>query len=410
MAKRRTPSHRTRRWIPARVTPNATGVTVVPVAVLFTSFPVMTSTPDPSDAVRIFPCRACGASLRFAPAVGRLSCQNCGTENELPVADLAATQATHEELDYDAHLREQLGNEPEISPQLVTCPQCGAQTAFDAHVVAAACAFCATPLVSLAPHAERRIRPRAVVPFALEPAGAQAVFRRWIEGRWFAPNALKETVRSVKGVRGVYLPCWTFDARTTSSYLGQRGMDRTVQETRRDAQGNTVVVHRTVTDWYPASGTVFVNFDDTLVPASRSIPEHLAGVLTDWDVSGMQPYSEDFVAGFTVEAYQVALEPAFGLAKQQFDAAIDTAVRQDIGGNHQRVLSVSTHYAQVTFKHILLPVWICSYQFNGKAWRVVVNGQTGAVKGDRPWSAWKIGFAVLGALTVAAAIYLLQRS
>lgn len=365
--------------------------------------------PSPPSAARIFPCRACGASLRFAPSVGRLACPSCGTENDRPVADEAALQATHEELDYLAHLRMQLGNEPEVSPRLVACPQCGAQTAFDANVVASVCAFCATPLVSVAGHTERRIRPRAVVPFALEPKGAQELFRRWIAGRWFAPNALKETVRAVNGVRGVYLPCWTFDARTTSDYQGQRGIDRIVEETGRDAKGNRVVVRRTETDWYAAAGTVSLSFDDTLVPASHSIPAHLAEVLTDWDVSGMQPFSEDFVAGFTVEAYQVGLEPAFAEAKRAFDAAIVDAVKRDIGGHHQRVLGVNTRYDGVTFKHILLPVWICSYQFHGRSWRVVVNGQTGAVKGDRPWSAWKIGFAVLAALAVAAVVYLLRQ-
>ena len=365
-------------------------------------------TPSAPPGVRVFPCRACGASLRFAPSVGRLACPTCGTVNEPPAVDVAAQQATHEELDYVAHLRQQVGNEPQISPQVVSCPQCGAQTQFDANVVASVCAFCATPL-SVTGRTERRIRPRAVVPFKLEPKGAQEVFRKWIAGRWFAPNALKETVKAVNGVRGVYLPCWTFDARTTSDYQGQRGIDRIVQERRRDAQGNTVVVNHTVTDWYPVSGTVSLSFDDTLVPASHSIPANLTSVLTDWDVSGMQPYSDDFVAGFTVEAYQVGLEPAFAEAKNIFDAAIGDAIRRDIGGNHQRILGIATRYDNVTFKHILLPVWICSYQFKGRSWRVVVNGQTGAVKGDRPWSAWKIGFAVLAALAVAATVYLLQQ-
>ena len=366
------------------------------------------SNPSIPDGVRVFPCRACGASLRFAPSVGRLSCPSCGTVNEPPAADAASQLASHEELDYVAHLRQQVGNEPQISPQVVSCPQCGAQTQFDANVVASVCAFCATPL-SVATRTERRIRPRAVVPFKLEPKGAQEVFRKWIADRWFAPNALKETVKAVNGVRGVYLPCWTFDARTTSDYEGQRGIDRVVQERRRDAQGNTVVVNRTETDWYPASGAVSVAFDDTLVPASHSIPENLTSVLTDWDVSGMQPYSDDYVAGFTVEAYQVGLEPAFAEAKGIFEAAIGDAIRRDIGGHHQRILGVATRYDNVTFKHILLPVWICSYQFKNRSWRVVVNGQTGAVKGDRPWSAWKIGFAVLFALSAGLAVYLLQQ-
>lgn len=362
-----------------------------------------------ASSARVFPCQQCGASLRFAPSVGSLTCPNCATENARPATDDTQVAAAHEELDYQAHLRAQLGNEPHIRPQLVDCPQCGAQTQFDAHVVAAVCAFCATPLVAASAHAERRIRPRGVVPFALEPKAAQSLFQRWISGLWFAPNALKDTVRSAQGVRGVYLPCWTFDAQTTSTYTGQRGVNRTVRETRQDANGRTVEVTRIETDWYFASGTVHVAFDDTLVPASHSIPEHLTTVLHGWDISGMQPYSDDYIAGFTVEAYQVALEPAFGEATTAFRRGIEGAVRQDIGGDQQRIEAVNTQYDAVTFKHILLPAWVASYPFGGKTWRVVVNGQTGEVVGDRPWSAWKIGFAVLGAAALIGVLYLLSQ-
>ena len=313
-----------------------------------------------------------------------------------------------EELDYLQHLRQQIGDEPEIAPQLVTCPQCGAETRLADDVVADACAFCATPLVSVAAHAGRQIRPRGIVPFEVDRKAAQTRFREWISGLWFAPNALAQTVRSADGARGVYLPCWTFDARTTSAYEGSRGIDRLVQEQRRDANGRTVTVTRTVTDWYPTSGEVFVAFDDTLVPASRSIPPKLAEVLADWDVSALAPYADEYVAGFTVEAYQLGLEPAFEQAKNQFQSAIEAAIHADIGGNHQRISSSQTRYDSVTFKHILLPAWICSYRFRDRAWRVVVHGQTGAVKGDRPYSPWKLAFAVLVALAMMAILALLN--
>lgn len=358
-------------------------------------------------APRVFPCRQCGAALRFAPTVGQLACPTCGTVNDAPAFDAAATAAAHEELDYRAYLQAQAGDETELGPQVVTCPQCGAQTQFDASVVASVCAFCATPLVSVAAHAERRIRPRAVVPFALEPKAAQTMFRQWIAGRWFAPSALKTTVQSAQGVRGVYIPCWTFDTQTETDYVGERGVHRTVQEHRRDSNGNTVVVNRTVTDWYAASGHVSLSFDDVLVEASSSVPDHLRGALRGWDVKGMQPYSDDFVAGFTVEAYQVALEPAFEQAREQIDGFIDTAVRRDIGGQEQRVHQAHTLYNGVTFKHLLLPAWIASYQFQGKVYRVVVNGQTGDIAGDRPWSVWKILVAVVAATSVAALLWML---
>jgi hypothetical protein len=244
--------------------------------------------------------------------------------------------------------------------------------------------------------------------FKLEPKGAQDVFRRWIAGRWFAPNALKETVKSVNGVRGVYLPCWTFDARTTSDYQGQRGIDRVVQERRRDAQGNTVIVNRTETDWYPASGTVSLSFDDTLVPASHSIRRTGHG-LDRLGCVGNAALFRRLRRGLHGGSVSGRSRAGIRRSKRHLRRGHSRCRAANIGGHHQRVLGVATRYDNVTFKHILLPVWICSYQFKGRSWRVVVNGQTGAVKGDRPWSAWKIGFAVLTLLAVAATVYLLQQ-
>ena len=365
--------------------------------------------PDSAVAARVFPCRNCGASLKFAPGVGCLTCSHCGTQNDLPAFDLQTVAKAHEELDYRDALQQQEGNEPTIDALLVQCPQCGAQTRFNANVVASVCAFCATPLVSVTAHTGRQIQPRALVPFTLEPASAQALFRKWIQDRWFAPNALRKTVSNVQGVRGVYVPCWTFDADTCSEYNGLRGINREVYETTRDADGREITISHTVTDWYPVSGQVNVNFDDELVLASGSIPEHLASVLQGWDVTKLVPFSDGFVAGFTVEAYQLALKPGFEQAQVKFSSAIESAVCQDIGGDAQQVHNVQTQYGAIAFKHILLPVWICSYLFSGKSWRVVINGQTGAVKGDRPYSKWKIAFAILVAISVIATIYAINR-
>lgn len=360
-------------------------------------------------AGRTFPCSQCGASLTFAPGVGRLTCATCGTVNDLPAVSDDERAAAFEELDYREALRRQEGNEPAIEQQVVSCPQCGAQTVFDPHVVASHCAFCAAPMVSVTAHASRRIRPRGLVPFALEPKAAQERFRRWIEGRWFAPNALKHTVTSADGVRGVYVPCWTFDAETESDYTGQRGINRTVTVMQRNAEGREVPVTRIVTDWYPTAGRVRVDFDDETVLASHSVPKHLEGVLSGWDIGRLVPPSEAYLAGFTVEAYQVGLEPAFAEAQQRFASAIDGAVRRDIGGDQQRVTGVRTRYGRVSFKHVLMPVWIASYRFEGKVYAVVVNGQTGVVQGDRPWSAWKIAAAVVAAAAIGLVLWWLTQ-
>jgi hypothetical protein len=55
----------------------------------------------------------------------------------------------------------------------------------------------------------------------------------------------------------------------------------------------------------------------------------------------------------------------------------------------------------LTFKHVLLPVWLAAYKYRGKTYRFVVNGQTGRVQGERPYSAFKITVAVIIGLIIA---------
>ena len=53
---------------------------------------------------------------------------------------------------------------------------------------------------------------------------------------------------------------------------------------------------------------------------------------------------------------------------------------------------------------MLLPVWASAYRYRGKRYQFIVNGQTGEVQGERPWSWLRIGLAVAAGLIVAGAI------
>ncbi len=141
--------------------------------------------------------------------------------------------------------------------------------------------------------------------------------------------------------------------------------------------------------------------------ASTSLPTRLGDDLTPWDLGQLQPYTPDFLAGFQAEGYTVALADGHATARDRMARVIESDVRRDIGGDEQRVNSIDTRHGDETFKHILLPVWMAAYKYSGKSYRFVVNGQTGEVQGERPYSWWKIGFTVLlVAALVAGAVYL----
>ena len=76
----------------------------------------------------------------------------------------------------------------------------------------------------------------------------------------------------------------------------------------------------------------------------------------------------------------------------------------DVPGDTQRNLRVKNVITDVRWKHILLPLWSVQYRFNKKTYTVLVNGQTGRVVGDAPYSWIKI---LLFILSIAAIVGLI---
>jgi hypothetical protein len=152
------------------------------------------------------------------------------------------------------------------------------------------------------------------------------------------------------------------------------------------------------------SGRVARDFDDVLVMGSTSLPERLGNELTPWDLAALIPYAPDYLAGFRAEGYTVGLAVAHEKGRAAMARVIENDARRDIGGDAQRVDHVDTDWRDETFKHVLLPVWMAAYKYNGKSYRFLVNGQTGEVQGERPYSRWKIAFAVLGAMAVVLGV------
>ena len=123
--------------------------------------------------------------------------------------------------------------------------------------------------------------------------------------------------------------------------------------------------------------------------------------MSHWDLTALEPYQPQYLAGFRSEAYTVELQDAFVEARAIMDRQILRDVKFDIGGDRQRVHDVQTQVSDVTFKHILVPLWLAAYKYRGQSYRFVVNGQTGEVAGERPYSAWKIAFAVMVGMIIA---------
>ncbi|MEO8384995.1 MAG: hypothetical protein ABI583_07130, partial [Betaproteobacteria bacterium] len=332
-----------------------------------------------TSKVRAFPCRACGAKLSFAPGTETLKCPYCGTENDIPKSNDAV-----EELSLEDWLKQLEATHETHQQEQVKCQNCGGEQTLPANLFASSCTFCGSPITSKG-YAQRLIKPKSLVPFKVTKLQAQEKWRSWIRGLWLAPSALKNFAQSDGGIKGIYIPYWTFDAQTYTNYAGQRGDDYTENYQTTNDKGDRVTQSRTRTDWTNVSGNVSFFHDDVLVPASNSFADasskntgaaqaqqvmhavggtglstamsaltsKFAGGFRTWNTKELVPYQEEYIAGFQAEAYQVGLKDAFVGGKQQIDNRVEELVCADIGGDHQRITSLNTQYSHLTFKHIL---------------------------------------------------------
>ncbi|MFT4013206.1 MAG: zinc ribbon domain-containing protein [Paracoccus sp. (in: a-proteobacteria)] len=390
--------------------------------------------PTPPSEYR-YPCENCGASLEFSPGQQSLVCPYCGHAQQIgpgaarapsrqqkdgPWGERAILQdpATGRALQWDASHKApelvelpleqglRLDRDSDLTETLRTlsCPNCGAKVEITDTRHASACPFCATPVVTDT-GTTRQIKPQGVLPFVITQDQARAALESWLKGLWFAPSGLTAYARRGKRLSGVYSPFWTFDAATRSAYAGARGdwYFETVWVTREiNGQRQQVAEQVRRTRWTPVQGQVARVFNDVLVLASSSLPRRITDGLTPWDLSHLMPYQPAFLAGFLAEGYTIPLSSGHDIARQEMAGVIAMDVRRAIGGNEQQISSIQTRHDAETFKHILLPVWTAAYRYNGKSYRFVVNGQSGRVQGERPWSVWKIALAVLLALALAA--------
>jgi len=358
--------------------------------------------PD-ATAQQKFSCPSCGGEAQWNPAKKALLCPFCGTVSPAQAQLDAAGSQVILEHDLVAALRgipdDQRGWQADkIS---VKCQSCQAISVFDAARVGQRCDFCGSS--SLVPYEEIKaaFRPESLLPMKLSEDKARDSIRQWYSTRWFAPNHLKRAALT-DTAKGLYIPYWTFDAQVHADWTAESGYYYYVTETFRNANGQTETRQVQKVRWVPSSGALDHFFDDELEPASRGVHPEMLRRIEPFPTKELSPYNAGYLSGWVVERYQIDLVAAAQEAREDMDAKIRNLCAAQVPGDTHRNLQVQTDYSGQTFKHILVPIWLLTYNYSASAYQVVMNGYTGAIAGKYPKSWIKITFAVLGGLAIAA--------
>ena len=325
-------------------------------------------------------CPDCGGVMDFDPNTGGLACPYCGHIEEIKVEE---DNLRADELDFE--LAEETGNcFWGIETKTVICKSCGGETVYDSLQIAGECPYCGSNQV-MEENDKNTLAPGGVCVFMVNQEIAGNNFKSWIGKKLFCPSEAKKKAKP-KEFKGVYLPYWTFDTDTTSDFTAKYGKEVGVGKAKRIL-------------WHNTGGKYSEFINDQLVMGSKNYDRSILKSIEPFDTENNKAYKPEYIAGFITERYSTGLKDAWEIGKDDIKAKlvdhIKGKIEKDKHADYVKEVALYTMYSNVTYKYLLLPIWISSFKYNGKVYQFMVNGQTGKVGGKTPISPLRVAIAII---------------
>lgn len=303
-------------------------------------------------------CPGCGGTIgvKYDPESLNLTCPFCGLVSALPKP---GTVPVVQEFDFNSALQRASVNWGHVK-KLIVCANCGGETLYDAETITGACPFCGSTSVTPAAENPQIMAPQSVIPFAFSKEGAQQCFTAYMKRKHCLRPGVADS--KLENVVGIYLPYWTFDSLTVSSYYAK---------------------HSTPLGEVPYAGIWNNYFDDIIIPASDKYRGPFIVKVQDFDFSKSVPYAPQYLAGIPAERYTVGLNEGWERTKKEMEEKIRRAVFRRYGINFH-IESLISNYYNVKFRYLLAPVYFAKYTYKKRWFPVVINGQTGKAFCDAP--------------------------
>ncbi|MGA9532369.1 MAG: hypothetical protein WBR18_06600 [Anaerolineales bacterium] len=305
---------------------------------------------------RRFVCPQCGGRMTFETSSYQLTCSYCGHHAHL--AEILAEGSAVEETDFIQALVTAKGHLHPVATPTLECEACGANYLLSPATMSLSCAHCGSTIVVDRSASKNLIPPQGVVPFAIDQATARRTLVQWLSDGDIHGD-------SIGGLRGVYLPAWTFDLTGEAPYHFER----------YDGE-----------EWVSESGSQIIVYNDLPVPASHTLPPSFKDCFFEFDLSALVGYDPSKLAGWPAETYQIPATDAAMAARWHVVEEAREKAQRSLYGRIRGFQLRSTGLLVAAYRLILLPFWLSGYSVGGMPYHVVINGQTGDVRGDQPAS------------------------
>lgn len=346
---------------------------------------------EQEERTSVTKCPACGANMVFDSENGTLYCEHCGSRREI-------ISKTSEEQDFENLLS--ADNSWGEETHVFRCENCGAHEVLDRREIAKACSFCGTTNIVETDELPG-IRPNAVVPFRIGKDTAGKNVKHWARKRLLAPGKFRKSAKPEE-LKGVYTPAFSFDTATESDYVAVLG--KYYYRTKR-VNGRTV--QERYIRYFTVRGHYSMWFDDVLIQAGGALDQKSLKKLQPFKTNQSKEYTTEYLSGFTASQNTKSGLDCWEEAKQEIQVRLKSAILSQYVYDIVSSYNVNTQCNNITYKYILIPLYVGHCNWKTKLYNFFVNGFNGKVTGKAPVSPLKVGALVLLGIAVIVGIVLL---
>ena len=273
-----------------------------------------------------------------------------------------------------------------MSLKSVQCRACGGAISMEAGHRSPRCLFCGEAALDVVAEPPVIEQPPTWLPFQIDAEAARVAFQSFARSSIWYPGDLR---RARLELSPILLPAWAFVA-TVETHYAALVPDRSTRSNKR-----------------PVTGSESRRVKPVLIPSSSALTRHELAAIAPYNNASEAPFDANHPAA-PFETSRLGREGARAQAQEALAATHERDLLQRLGAERIRV---SCLFQGLDGRALLLPVYVGAYRYQGRLFRVVLNGQSGKLTGTAPISTARVIVAVLamGALflTLAACMGLI---
>ncbi len=334
-----------------------------------------------------FRCPNCTAATAYSTDDGGVTCAHCGYHDD-PQSEQVGRQA--EEFEFTVETMNRAVHGWGEARKELQCQSCAAHTTLSTSMLTHTCPFCGSNNVVQIKAPQDVLRPRFLIPFSIKTDRCRQLMSDWLGNSWMLPKGLTKLGRGTE-FTPIYIPAWTFDSRARATWRAEVG--------KAGDDGTT---------WKWEDGKIQLYFDDLQVFGTSKLSKRLLNQAGRYNLDDLVAYNPTYLAGIQAQAYDVPLDNAWTKARSRMRTRTKKECKEKASTQKIRNFSMSLNFSDESWRYVLLPLYLATYQYGKKRYQVMINGQKGHIVGQRPVDWPKVGWAMVGMMLPAILLGILS--